>query len=89
MRSFEIVKVNIFKNRQFQFIKRAIGTAVSFFKFQKLEESFSHSVVVRMPLFRKRLNKGSSVQPFSEFSAGILRTSVRVKNHIESEYPTV
>ena len=82
MRAIEIVKVNIFKNRQLQFIKRAIGTAVSLLKFQKFEEIFSHSVIIRMPLFGKRLNKGSSVQPLSEFIAGILRTSVRMENHI-------
>ena len=51
-----IITVNVLKNRKRQIVKRIIKSAVGFFEFEILEETFSNGVVVRMTFFRKGLN---------------------------------
>lgn len=82
MRTIEIVEMNILKNRQFDILNRMIRITIYFFKFEKFEKGFCHSVVIRMSLFRKRLNKSCFIKSFSEFITCVLRTSVRMKNYI-------
>lgn len=51
MRAIEIIKVNVFKNSQIQFMKGMVRISISFLKFEKLEKSFSDGIVIRMTLF--------------------------------------
>ena len=82
MRTEIIVKVSILEQRKIKVIKSSKRCPVELLRFEKPEKALGKSVIIRVTLSRKGLNKIEFIKQFTKILSCVLNPSVGMEHYI-------